>query len=89
VNVFGLLDLVVALTLGAVTGFQLLNAPSNELIGQLPFALIPTAAVPLLLALHIRSLSTLLKTRRTTTAAVRNVVRSAEDQTATALAQRP
>jgi len=37
--------------------------PSSELIGDLPLALIPTAAVPLLLALHITSLSTLLKTR--------------------------
>ena len=64
VNVFGMIDLVVALTLGTLTAFQLINiAPSSELIGDLPLALIPTAAVPLLLALHITSLSTLLKTR--------------------------
>ena len=64
VNVFGMIDLVVALTLGTLTAFQLINiTPSSELIGDLPLALIPTAAVPLLLALHITSLSTLLKTR--------------------------
>lgn len=66
VNVFGMLDLVVALTLGTLTAFQLVNVtPPNQLIGDLPFALIPTAAVPLLLALHIRSLLTLRKTRPT------------------------
>ncbi|MGH3402530.1 MAG: hypothetical protein ACRDRJ_08490 [Streptosporangiaceae bacterium] len=52
-NAFGMTDLVVALTLGAVTGFQLVNvAPSGAPISALPLALIPTAAVPLLFALH-------------------------------------
>ena len=73
VNVFGLIDLVVALTLGGLTGFQLLNVtPSSELIGELPLALIPTAAVPLLLALHIRSLFTLRKTHPAAAAASRS-----------------
>jgi hypothetical protein len=64
-NAFGMTDLVVALTLGALTGFQLLNVtPSGAPISELPLALIPTAAVPLLLALHITSVLTLRKARR-------------------------
>jgi hypothetical protein len=59
-------DLVVALTLGALTGFQLLNVtPSGAPISQLPLALIPTAAVPLLLALHITSVPALVRAPRT------------------------
>ena len=49
-----------------------------SLIGDLPLALIPIAAVPLLLALHITSLSTLLKTRPAA------AFRSADDPTAQA-----
>jgi hypothetical protein len=46
-NAFGITDLVVALTLGALTGYQLLNVtPSGAPISELPLALIPTAAVP-------------------------------------------
>ena len=57
-NTFGLTDLLVALTLGALTGFQLLNVtPSSAPITELPLALIPTATVPLLFALHIMSMS--------------------------------
>jgi hypothetical protein len=64
-NVFGLTDLVVALTLGALTGFGVLNVmPSAAPIGELPLALIPTAAVPLMLALHITSLSALASRSR-------------------------
>lgn len=56
-NVLGIADLVVALTLGSLTGFQLVTVtPSAEAITELPLALIPTAAVPLLIALHITSL---------------------------------
>jgi len=59
-NAFGMTDLVVALTLGALTGFQLINVtPLGASISELPLALIPTAAVPLLFALHITSLSSL------------------------------
>ena len=59
-NAFGMTDLVVALTLGALTGFQLINlTPSGASISELPLALIPSAAVPLLFALHITSLSAL------------------------------
>lgn len=63
-NALGITDLVVALTLGALTGFQLIsNAPSA--LGELPLALIPTAAVPLLLVLHITALSALARSPRT------------------------
>jgi hypothetical protein len=65
-NAFGITDLIVALTLGAVTGFQLLSVtPSGAAISELPLALIPTAGVPLLLALHITSVSALARARRT------------------------
>jgi hypothetical protein len=64
-NAFGLTDLVVALTLGTLTGFQLVNVtPSGAPISELPLALIPTAAVPLLFALHVTSVSALLRARR-------------------------
>ena len=58
-------DLVSALALGAVTGFQLINVtPSGAPISELPLALIPTAAVPLLFALHITSVRALARARR-------------------------
>jgi hypothetical protein len=57
------------LALGALTGFGLLNVtPSSAPITELPLALIPTATVPLLFALHITSMSTLV--RAPTTSAV-------------------
>jgi hypothetical protein len=59
-NILGLLDLVVALSMGALTGIgpqQILHvAPASEALSMLPLALIPTTAVPLLMALHIVSL---------------------------------
>ena len=65
-NAFGMTDLVVALTLGALTGFQLINVtPSGAPISELPLALIPAAAVPLLFALHITSVSALVRAPRT------------------------
>jgi hypothetical protein len=64
-NAFGTIDLAVALTLGALTGFQLINVtPSGAPISELPLALIPTAAVPLLLTLHIMSVSALRRAHR-------------------------
>jgi hypothetical protein len=72
-NAFGMTDLVVALTLGTLTGFQLVNVtPSGALISELPIALIPTAAVPLLFALHVTSVSALAKARRPLPAAARS-----------------
>jgi hypothetical protein len=65
-NGFGLTDLVVALTLGALTAYQLINvSPAGSVISGLPLALVPTAEVPLLLALHLTSLSALARAPRT------------------------
>jgi hypothetical protein len=65
-NAFGMTDLVVALTLGALTGFQLLNVtPSGVPLTELPLALVPTAGVPLLFALHITSVSALARASQT------------------------
>jgi len=62
---FGMTDLVNALILGTLTGFQLLNVtPSGAPISGLPLVLIPTAAVPLLFALHITSVSALARAPR-------------------------
>lgn len=62
-NALGFADLVIALALGAVTGFRLVHVtPAATAISALPLALIPTAAVPLLLTLHVISLRTLAKT---------------------------
>jgi hypothetical protein len=65
-NAFGLTDLVVALTLGAVTAYQLIRVtPSGAPISELPLALVPTVGVPLLLVVHITSVSALVRSRRT------------------------
>lgn len=65
-NAFGITDLVVALTLGALTGFGLLDVtPSSAPIAELPLALIPTATVPLLLVLHFSAVSALRRAPRT------------------------
>ncbi len=70
-NAFGLTDLVVALTLGALTGYGLLHiTPSGAPITELPLALIPTVGVPLLFTLHITSLSALLRAQRPAPSAV-------------------
>lgn len=69
-NAFGFTDLVNALTLGALTGFQLVHVtPAATAVSELPLALIPTAAVPLLLALHIANLRTLARVPRTAASA--------------------
>jgi hypothetical protein len=65
-NAFGMTDLVLALTLGALVGFQLIHTtPSGAPISGLPLALIPTVDVPLLLALHITAASMLRRASRT------------------------
>ena len=65
-NAFGMTDLISALTLGFLTGFLLVNVtPSGAPISALPLVLIPTAAVPLLFALHITSVSALARAPRT------------------------
>src|ERR1700733_210238 len=64
-SAFGMTDLISALTLGPLTGFQLVNVtPSGAPISELPLVLIPTAAVPLLFALHITSVSALRRALR-------------------------
>jgi hypothetical protein len=59
-NLFGLLDLVVALGIGFLAGLgpwrPLEVTPSTEPLSLLPLALVPTVAVPLSLALHLVSL---------------------------------
>ena len=65
-SAFGMTDLIVALTRGTLTGFQLVNVtPSGSMISELPVALIPTAAVPLLFALHVTSVLALARAPRT------------------------
>ena len=64
-NAFGMTDLTTALALGGVTAFGLLNStPSGARIAELPLALIPTAVVPLLFTLHITSMATLARDRK-------------------------
>ncbi|MEW2495233.1 hypothetical protein AB0942_17125 [Streptomyces nodosus] len=56
-NLLGMADLVMALSLAILIGNQVLDVtPSTRAITELPLALIPTAAVPLLFTLHITSL---------------------------------
>jgi hypothetical protein len=64
-NAFGVTDLVVALALGAVTAYQLIDVtPSGAPVSELPLALVPTVGVPLLLAVHITSVSALVRGSR-------------------------
>jgi hypothetical protein len=70
--VLGILDLVVALSIGFLAGLgpyrPLDVTPSTEPLALLPLALVPTVAVPLTIALHImslRRLHTAARTRRT------------------------
>jgi hypothetical protein len=59
-NLFGILDLVVALSVGFLAGLgpwrPLEVTPSTEPLSLLPLALVPTTAVPLSLVLHLVSL---------------------------------
>jgi len=59
-NLFGILDLVVALAIGFLAGLgpwrPLEVTPSTAPLSLLPLALVPTVAVPLSLALHLVSL---------------------------------
>ena len=65
-NAFGITDLAVAMILGALVGFQVIHTtPSGAPISGMPLALIPTVDVPLLLALHIASVSALIRAGRT------------------------
>jgi hypothetical protein len=64
-NSFGMTDLLVALALGAVTAYQLVHvSPTGAPISELPIAVVPTVGVPLLLAIHITSMTALARSRR-------------------------
>jgi hypothetical protein len=64
-NAYGLADLAVGMTLGALISYRLLTVtPSTAPIGELPLALVITADVPLMLALHILSLAALTRSAR-------------------------
>jgi hypothetical protein len=66
-NVLGIVDMVVAVTIGFLAGAgptQLIPAtPDTSAIGLLPLALIPTSVVPVAVALHVISLVRLRATR--------------------------
>ncbi len=66
-NVFGLADLIVAVTMGTLTSSPLqlfaFDLP-NELISAFPLVLIPTFLVPLSVLLHLASLTKLHRTVR-------------------------
>lgn len=65
-NVLGLVDLVVALSLGFLAGLGparvLMVTPSTEAVTLLPLVLVPLTAVPLAAALHVVSLRALGRT---------------------------
>jgi hypothetical protein len=62
-NIFGILDLVVAVATGFITSPSLLQPfvvqPQNELMGIFPMVMIPTYLVPLSILLHVASLTKL------------------------------
>jgi len=69
-NAFGLTDLITALTLGALTLYQLVHVtPSGAPIAELPLALIPTVGVPIVFVLHLESMFTLARAPRAPLAA--------------------
>jgi hypothetical protein len=64
-SALGITDLVAALSLGALTSYQLISVtPSSVAISELPLALIPTVGVPLLLSLHLSSVLALVRSAR-------------------------
>ena len=67
-NLLGILDLVVALSIGFLAGLgpwrPLEVTPSTESLSLLPLALVPTTAVPLSVALHLVSLRRLRSAAR-------------------------
>jgi hypothetical protein len=69
-NLFGILDLMVALSIGFLAGLgpwrPLDVMPSTEPLSLLPLALVPTVAVPLAIALHLVSLRRLHAAARPT-----------------------
>jgi hypothetical protein len=66
-NILGLADLVIAVTIGFLTGLGPFRpwdvTPSTETVSLLPLALVPTVAVPVAITLHIVSLRRLRAAR--------------------------
>src|SRR5262249_34755115 len=78
-NVLGTTDLVVAISVGVIGSLVLRGTASTEPTSQLPLGLIPSAAVPLLIALHIvslRQLAAAARAERAPRLAVRDQVAS-------------
>ena len=74
-NVLGIVDIVVALSLGALVNVAATGS-SGSALGVLPLVLIPTTALPLTATMHIVSLRRLTTTpSRTSTSGVRAGVR--------------
>jgi hypothetical protein len=64
-SAYGLMDLSVGISLAALAGSGLVNVtPSTAPISELPLALVISADVPLMIALHITSLVTLARPAR-------------------------
>jgi hypothetical protein len=77
-NAYGLTDLAVGITLGALTGYGLLHVtPSTAPIGELPLALVIAADVPLMIALHITCLVTLARAARPAPSSVGSLISGA------------
>jgi hypothetical protein len=56
-NSLGLLDLIIAMTVGGLTAYGIVHvSPVNSALSEIPLALIPTVGVPILLVLHILTL---------------------------------
>jgi hypothetical protein len=56
-NILGILDLVSAMAVGGLTAYGIVHVePVNSAVSELPLALIPTVAVPMLFVLHILTL---------------------------------
>jgi hypothetical protein len=62
-NVFGIADLVISAIIASIIGVDL---------SQLPIALVPTAVVPMLLALHVISMRSLAAAAKTSHPAARS-----------------
>lgn len=77
-NVMGIVDLVVAVGIGALAGLGPTNVlqvtPSTEAVSVLPLALVPTVAVPLAVGLHVISLRRLRATLRTAASGTRPIL---------------
>jgi hypothetical protein len=64
-NLFGLVDLLNAVTLGVLIGLGLFAVqPGTQALAVLPLALVPTLAVPVAVTLHVVSLRRLLADAR-------------------------